>query len=85
MVLLTIVIGFEIWLLKQSQNNEILQIEVNNKDLGIKVGCEWKGKIHYSKEPFLIWLGNGCSLCVCGEDNSITCQQVDCPEGGRND
>jgi len=83
LVLLIGVIGFEIWVLKQPGNSKV--VEINNKEVETKVGCEWKGKTYSLEEYFLIQLSDGCSLCVCGEDNNITCQQVDCPEGGLND
>lgn len=83
LVLLIGVIGFEIRGLKQPENGKV--VEISNKKVETKAGCEWESKTYELKEQFLIWLSNGCSYCVCGENNSITCQQVDCPEGGLND
>jgi hypothetical protein len=79
LVLLISVIGFEFWLLKQPLNNKAAQTNTNSKEPETKVSCEWKGKIYKTEEQFWIRLSDGCSLCVCGENSSITCQKLDCP------
>ena len=84
-VLLIGVIGFEFWLLKQPINDKIAETISNSKELETKVGCEWRGKKYSLKEQFLIRFDVDCSLCVCGENNNITCQKVYCPEGKWND
>lgn len=83
LVLLIGVISFEIRGLKQVENNKV--VKINNEEVETKVGCEWQGRAYALEEYFLIQLSDGCSLCVCGENNSITCKQVECPEGGLND
>ena len=84
-ILLIGVIGFEFWLLKQLLNNKVAETNNNIQKPEAKASCEWKGKTYNPKEQFLIWLSDGCGLCLCGEDGSISCEKVDCPEGGRND
>ena len=85
LVLLIGVVGFKFWLLNQPLNNKVAETNNNIQKSEAKVSCEWEGKTHESKKPFLVWLSDGCSLCFCGGNSSITCQKVPCPEGGRND
>ena len=85
LVLLIGVVGFKFWLLNQPLNNKAAETNNNIQKSEAKASCEWEDKTYNSKVVFLIWLSNGCGLCLCGEDGSISCEKVDCPVGGRND
>jgi len=71
-VLAAVVVGEFVILNNLQKKKEILE-----KNLIEETGCEFQGQLYQQREGFYLELDNGCSHCVC-RNQEIICR-IGCP------